>query len=347
MSTGLIYLPGMYSNTAEVIGLAKETAKHNGIYASHIRNEENNVTDAINEAIDIGKAAFIPVQISHFKISGPANWGRSSETLALIEKASAEGFDVTIDQYPYTASSTNLGVRLPDWALAGGQDSLVKRINDPVVKQQIINDMLAQLKRYKYKNYSFAVVANHSTDTSLNGKSIAEINLLKGRKPKAREEALTILDLMLAGGAQMVYHSMNEKDVQFFMKYPYNMIGADGGVATGRGMPHPRTYGTNARVLARYVREQKIISLEEAIRRMTSLAAQKFQLKDRGMIKEGMAADLVIFDEATVQDNATFEQPHQFSGGFHFVLVNGKVVIDEGKHTGVRSGKALKGSGGN
>jgi N-acyl-D-amino-acid deacylase len=347
MSTGLIYLPGMYSNTAEVIGLAKETAKHNGIYASHIRNEENNVTDAINEAIDIGKAAFIPVQISHFKISGPANWGRSSETLALIEKARAEGFDVTIDQYPYTASSTNLGVRLPDWALAGGQDSLVKRINDPVVKQQIINDMLAQLKRYKYKNYSFAVVANHSTDTSLNGKSIAEINLLKGRKPKAREEALTILDLMLAGGAQMVYHSMNEKDVQFFMKYPYNMIGADGGVATGRGMPHPRTYGTNARVLARYVREQKIISLEEAIRRMTSLAAQKFQLKDRGMIKEGMAADLVIFDEATVQDNATFEQPHQFSGGFHFVLVNGKVVIDEGKHTGVRSGKALKGSGGN
>lgn len=343
MSTGLIYLPGMYSNTAEVIGLAKETAKHNGIYASHIRNEENNVTDAINEAIDIGKAALIPVQISHFKISGPANWGRSAETLALIEKARAEGFDVTIDQYPYTASSTNLGVRLPDWALAGGQDSLVKRINDPVVKQQIVNDMLAQLKGYKFKNYSFAVVANHSADTSLNGKSIAEINLMKGRKPKAREEALTILDMMLAGGAQMVYHSMNEKDVQYFMKYPYNMIGADGGVATGKGMPHPRTYGTNARVLARYVRDQKIISLEEAVRRMTSLAAQKFQLKDRGLIKEGMAADIVIFDEATVQDNATFEQPHQFSGGFHFILVNGKVVIDEGKHTGVRSGKALKG----
>lgn len=343
MSTGLIYLPGMYSNTAEVIGLAKETAKHNGIYASHIRNEENNVTDAINEAIDIGKAAFIPVQISHFKISGPANWGRSAETLALIEKARAAGFDVTIDQYPYTASSTNLGVRLPDWALAGGQDSLVKRINDPVVKQQIINDMLAQLKRYKYKNYSFAVVANHSADTSLNGKSIVEINVLKGRKPKAREEALTILDMMLAGGAQMVYHSMNEKDVQYFMKYPYNMIGADGGVATGRGMPHPRTYGTNARVLARYVREQKIVSMEEAIRRMTSLAAQKFQLKDRGLIKEGMAADIVIFDEATVKDNATYEQPHQFSSGFHFVLVNGELVIDEGKHNGVRSGRVLKG----
>lgn len=343
MSTGLIYLPGMFSNTQEVVGLAKETAKYKGIYASHIRNEENTVIEAINEAIDIGKAAMIPVQISHFKVSGRANWGRSAETLALIEKARAEGFDVTVDQYPYTASSTNLGVRLPDWALAGGQDSLKKRINDPVLRAKIIEGMLEQIKRYKYKNYSFAVVANHAADTTLNGKSISEINQLKGRKPKAREEAETILDMMLAGGAQMVYHSMNEKDVQYFMKYPYNMIGADGGVSTGRGMPHPRTYGTNARVLARYVREQKIVSMEEAIRRMTSLAAQKFQLKDRGLIKEGMAADIVIFDEATVKDNATFEQPHQFSSGFHFVIVNGQLVIDEGKHNGTRSGKALKG----
>ena len=345
MSTGLIYLPGMFSNTAEVMGLAKETAKYKGIYASHIRNEENKVTDAITEAIDIGKAALIPVQISHFKVSGPANWGRSEQTLALIEKARLEGYDVTIDQYPYTAGSTNLGVRLPDWAMAGGQDSLKKRINDPILHQQIINDMLAQLKKYKYKNYSFAVMANHSADTSLNGKSIAAINLQKGRKAGARTEAESILDMMLAGGAQMVYHSMNEKDVQYFMKYPFNMIGADGGVATGKGMPHPRTYGTNARVLALYVREQKIISLEEAIRRMTSLAAQKFQLKDRGQIKEGMAADLVVFDEATVKDNATFEQPHQFSSGFQFVIVNGQVVIDEGKYNGVRSGSVLKGLG--
>jgi N-acyl-D-amino-acid deacylase len=343
MSTGLIYLPGMFSNTAEVVGLAKETAKHKGIYASHIRNEENTAIEAITEAIDIGKAAMIPVQISHFKVASPSNWGRSPEALALIEKARLEGYDVTIDQYPYTAASTNLGIRLPDWAIAGGADSTKKRINDPILHQQIIKDMLAQLKRYKYKNYSYAIVANHAADTTLNGKSISEINLMKGRKAGARNEAETILDLMLAGGAQMVYHMMNEKDVQYFMKYPYNMIGADGGVATGKGMPHPRTYGTNARVLARYVREQKIISLEEAIRRMTSLAAQKFQLKDRGMLKEGMAADIVMFDEATVKDNATFEQPHQFSSGFHFVIVNGQLVIDDGKHNGVRSGKVLKG----
>lgn len=343
MSTGLIYLPGMFSNTAEVVGLAKETAKYKGIYASHIRNEENTAIEAITEAIDIGKAALIPVQISHIKVASPSNWGRAPEALALIEKARLDGYDVTIDQYPYTAASTNLGIRLPDWAIAGGADSTNKRINDPVLHEQIIKGMLEQLKRYKYKNYSYAVVANHAADTTLNGKSISEINIMKGRKPTVRNEAETILDLMLAGGAQMVYHMMNEKDVQYFMKYPYNMIGADGGVATGRGMPHPRTYGTNARVLARYVREQKIISLEEAIRRMTSLAAQKFQLKDRGLIKEGMAADIVIFNEATVQDNATFEQPHQFSSGFHFVLVNGKIVIDEGRHTGMRSGKALKG----
>lgn len=345
LATGLIYLPGMYSNTDEVVGLAKSAAAYGGIYASHIRNEESKVMAAINEAINIGIQANIPVQISHFKVSHKANWGRSKETLPLIENARKNGYDVTIDQYPYTASSTNLGVRLPDWALAGGNDSLKKRINDPVIHQKIIDEMLAQLKEYKYKNYSYAVVASHRADSTYNGKSISEINKLKGRKPKAREEAETILDMMLAGGAQMVYHGMHEDDVRFFLKYPFNMIGADGGVSNGRGMPHPRTYGTNARVLGKYVREEKIISLEEAIRRMTSLAAQKFQLKDRGLLKEGYAADIVIFDENEVNDKATFENPHQFSAGFKYVLVNGQLVIENEKHNGVRSGMTLKGPG--
>lgn len=345
LSTGLIYLPGMYSSTEEVIGLARMTGHYNGLYASHIRNEENGVADAITEAINIGKEAGLPVQISHFKVNGKANWGRSRETLALVQKARANGYDVTIDQYPYTASSTNLGIRLPDWALAGGQDSLKARIQDPVQHKKIIAGMLDQLKKYQFKDYSFAVVAMHTADTSLNGKSISEINLLKGRRKKAAEEAETILDLMMAGGAQMVYHGMNEDDVRYFMKYPFNMIGADAGVSTGKGMPHPRTYGTNARVLARYVREEKIITLEEAIRRMTSLPAQKFQLKDRGLLKEGMAADIVVFDEATVSDRSTFEQPHQFSVGFRYVIVNGELVIEEGTHTGRRSGKALYGPG--
>ena len=345
LATGLIYLPGMYSNTDEVVGLAKSAAAYGGIYASHIRNEESKVVDAINEAINIGKEANIPVQISHFKVSHRANWGRSKETLPLIENARKQGYDVTIDQYPYTASSTNLGVRLPDWAMSGGNDSLKKRINDPVTHQKIIDDMLGQLKEYKYKNYSYAVVANYRPDSTYNGKSITDINKLKGRKPKAKEEAETILDMMLAGGAQMVYHGMHEDDVRYFLKYPFNMIGADGGVSNGRGMPHPRTYGTNARVLGKYVREEKIISLEEAIRRMTSLAAQKFQLKDRGLLKEGYAADIVIFNENEVIDKATFENPHQFSAGFKYVLVNGQAVIENEKHNGVKSGMTLKGPG--
>ncbi len=345
LSTGLIYLPGMYSNTTEVVGLAKVAAAFNGVYASHIRNEENNVTDAINEAIDIGKAANIPVEISHFKVSGKRNWGRSKETLALVEQARKDGYDVTIDQYPYTASSTNLGVRLPDWALGGGTDSLKARINNPEDHKRIIAGMLEQLKKYNYKNYSYAVVAYHTADTSLNGKSISEINILKGRKSKAKEEAETILDMMLAGGAQMIYHGMDEADVKYIMKYPYNMVGADAGVATGKGMPHPRGYGSNARILGKYVREEKIISLEEAIRRMTSLPAQKFQFKDRGILKEGMAADIVIFNEQEVIDLSTYENPHQFSKGFAYVMVNGKLIIENARHTGIRSGKVLYGAG--
>jgi N-acyl-D-amino-acid deacylase len=343
LSTGLIYLPGMYSNTEEVEGLAKATSRYHGVYASHIRNEENKVTQAIEEAISIGKAASIPVQISHFKVSGKANWGRSKETLQMIEDARKQGIEVTIDQYPYTASSTNLGVRLPDWALSGGTDSLKTRIQNPAVHKRIVEEMLAQLRKYKFKNYSYAVVAMHAADTSLNGKSISEINVAKGRKKKAKWEAETILDLMMAGGAQMVYHGMNEEDVRYFIRYPFNMIGADAGVSNGKGMPHPRTYGTNARVLGKYVREEKILTLEEAVRRMTSLPAQKFQLKDRGLLREGMAADIVIFDESLVQDKSTFVQPHQYSQGFHYVFVNGKPVVEKSVHTGMRSGSILYG----
>ncbi len=344
-STGLIYVPGTYCSTDEVVQLAKASAKYNGIYASHIRNEESGVLDAINEAIDIGRKANMPVEISHFKAGYKANFGKSKEMIALVEAARKEGLDVTIDQYPYTASSTNLGVRLPDWALSGGHDSIVARINNPQQHQQIIKEMLEQIKKYQQKNYSFAVVANCKADSTLNGKNISQINSSKGRRSKAKEEAETILDIMKIGGAQMVYHSMSEDDVKYIMQYPFNMIASDAGVALGNGMPHPRTYGTNARVLGKYVREQKVMNLEEAIRRMTSLPAQKFQLKDRGLLKEGMAADIVIFDENKVNDNSTFENPHQFSVGFEFVLVNGKLVIENKKHTGQRSGVILFGPG--
>jgi N-acyl-D-amino-acid deacylase len=344
LSTGLIYIPGAYAKTEEVVGLAKAAARYNGVYASHIRNEENRAAAAITEAIDIGKQANIPVQISHFKIGGRANWGKSNLILDLVQQARLDGWDVTIDQYPYTASSTNLGVRLPDWAFAGGTDSLNMRLHNAGIRAQIKKEMLEQLHTYKYKNYSYAVVASYGADSTYNGKSITDINKLMGRRSKASQEAETIMDMVEKGGAQMVYHSMNEDDVRYIMRYPFCMTGADAGVPIpGKGTPHPRGYGTNARVLGKYVRDEKIISLEEAIRRMTSLAAQKFQLKDRGLLKEGMAADIVIFNDRQVSDPATFEQPHQYSTGFQYVLVNGVLVINQGKHTGARSGTPLYG----
>lgn len=344
LSTGLIYIPGAYAETDEVIGLARTSSQYNGLYASHIRNEENKAAEAINEAINIGKQANIPVQISHFKIGGKVNWGKSSDLLRLVEDARREGWDVTIDQYPYTASSTNLGVRLPDWAFAGGNDSLLLRLRDPLIRSQIKKEMLAQLYEYKFENYSYAVVANYPAERKFNGKTITEINILLGRRADASSEAETIMDMIEKGGAQMVYHSMNEDDVRTIMRYPFAMVGADAGVrAFGVGMPHPRGYGSNARILGKYVRDEKVISLEEAIRRMTSLAAQKFNLKDRGMLREGLAADVVVFDENTVQDLSTFTEPHAYSKGFKYVLVNGQLVVEDEKHLGTRSGRSLYG----
>ena len=343
LSTGLIYLPGVYSNTEEVVGLARVASRHRGIYASHIRNEGSKVTEAINEALDIGRAAKLPVQISHFKVSAPVNWGRSKDTLAMIEAARREGLDVTIDQYPYTASSTSLSIVLPDWAREGGDVAIRGRIADTAQRTKIATQVTATARAAKRDGWGYAVIARYSADTSLNGKSIAEVNRLRGRADTLEAGAETVLDLLAQSEAQMVFHGMSEDDVRYFMTYPFNMVGADGGVQNGRGMPHPRSYGTNARVLARYVREQKIIRLEDAIRRMTSLAAQKFQLKDRGLLREGFAADIVIFDENTVTDKATFDNPHQFSEGFSTVMVNGMVTIENGKHTSARGGVALRG----
>jgi len=346
LSTGLIYIPGAYSKTGEVLRLAQVASKYNGVYASHMRNEGDSVVQAINEALHIGRAAKLPVEISHFKVSGQQNWGRSKETVALIEKARLEGIDVTIDQYPYTASSTALSTMLPDEILADGADSIRTRLQRPEVKKYVIEQMLKSLKRRKQKHFSYAVVAFHRADSTLNGKSIEEINLIKARKHKAKYEAETVIDLMLAGGAGMIFHGMSEEDVKRIMKYPYNMFASDASIRIfNQGVPHPRGYGTNARVLGKYVRDEKVLSLEEAIRRMTSLPAQKFSLSDRGLLRTGMAADIVIFNEKEVQDLSTFEKPHQYATGFQYVIVNGGLVVENGKHTGVRSGKPLYGAG--
>jgi N-acyl-D-amino-acid deacylase len=342
LSTGLIYIPGTYSSTDEVLRLAKVAARYKGVYASHMRDEGDSVVPAINEALLIGREANMPVEISHFKLSGQQNWGRSKETVAMIVKARQEGIDVTIDQYPYTASSTSISTLLPDDVLSDGRDSIKARLQRPEVRKYVTDYILAKLKKRKLKHLSYPVVAYYKADTSYNGKSIEEINLLMGRKHKAKMEAETVMDIMMDGGASAVFHGMGEEDVKRIMQYPFNMFACDASIRIyGEGMPHPRGYGTNARVLAKYVRDEKVISLEEAIRRMTSLPAQKFGLKDRGLLRQGFAADIVIFDENKVQDRATYEHPHAYSTGFEYVIVNGQLVVENGQHLGTRSGKAL------
>jgi N-acyl-D-amino-acid deacylase len=344
-STGLIYTPGTYSTTEEVVGLAKAAAKYKGVYATHMRDEGDEITKAIEEALYIGKEAKMPVEISHFKLTGQQNWGRSKETIPMIIKAREQGIDVTIDQYPYTASSTSLGTLIPDELLSDGGDSIKARLQRPEVRKYVTRYMVAKLKKRKLKHFSYPVVAYYKADTTMNGKSIEEVNLLMGRKHKAKEEAETVMDMMVKGGAGMVFHGMSENDVKRIMQYPFNMFASDASIRVfNQGAPHPRGYGTQARVLGKYVREEKIISLEEAVRRMTSLPAQKFKLMDRGLIHEGFAADIVIFDEKEVTDLSTYEKPHAYSAGFRFVLVNGVPVVEEGKHNGNRSGKTLSSS---
>jgi N-acyl-D-amino-acid deacylase len=343
LSTGLIYIPGTYTKTPEIVDLAKIAAKYNGLYASHMRDEGDSITYAINEALMIGREAKLPVEISHFKLSGQQNWGRSRETVPMIEAARKEGIEVTIDQYPYTASSTSISTLIPDEILADGQDSIRARLSRPEIKKYVIKSMIARLKKRKLKHFSYAVVAYFAPDTSYNGKSIEQINLMKGRRHKAKYEAETVIDIMMNGGASAVFHGMSENDVKRIMQYPFNMFASDATIRImGAGMPHPRGYGTNARVLAKYVRDEHVLSLEEAIRRMTSLPAQKFQLKDRGLLRSGYAADIVIFDEKEVQDMSTYDKPHAYSKGFHFVIVNGVLTVDNETHTGARAGIALR-----
>lgn len=345
-STGLIYVPGTYSKTSEVIGLAKAAAVHNGVYASHIRDEGDHVTEAIEEAVNIGRVNRMPVEISHFKVTYKPNWGRSSSTVEQVERARREGVDVTIDQYPYVASSTTLNTLLPTWAFSGGSDSLQYRLSDPKIRKEIKMQMLKTLKRKKEKNYSYAVVARYPYDTLMNGKNLTQVNVALGKKSNAGNEAETIMDMVAKGSAQMVYFSMSEPDLQSIMRYPFNMFASDAGIIRyGSGVPHPRGYGTNARVLGRYVRELKVLRLEEAIRRMTSLPAQKFRIADRGLLKPGMAADIVIFDEHKVGDASTFEKPHSYSIGFHYVIVNGELAIENDQITASRNGTVLRGPG--
>lgn len=346
LSTGLIYVPGTYAKTDEITNLARITAHYSGIYATHMRSEGERVADAIRESIQIGEQAGLPVEISHFKISSKKLWGQTPMTLGLVREARARGVMVTVDQYAYTASSTSLDSRLPAWLRAGGLDEARKRLADQATRERVINEMKEGLKHSGFKDFSYAMVASYQPDRSFNGKSIAEITKQVRGKKDITNQIEQILAMYEAGGAGMVYHGMDEDDVQRIMREPFTMIASDSGVRQqDESVPHPRGYGNNVRVLGHYVRELQIISLEDAIRKMTSLPAQTFGFRDRGMVREGFAADLTIFDDKTVADRATFEKPHQYPVGISFVIVNGELVFSDERMTGERPGMALRGLG--
>ncbi|HEY8559875.1 MAG TPA: D-aminoacylase [Pyrinomonadaceae bacterium] len=346
LSTGLIYVPGTFAKTEEVIELAKVASRFGGVYASHIRDEGTDVVKSIEEAIDIGEQANMPVEISHFKISSKKLWGSSPTTIGLVEAARKRGLTVTVDQYAYTASSTSLDARMPSWAIAGGRAEGKKRLADKETRAKIVKQMKEGLKEKGFKDYGFAYVAGYAPNPEYNGKNIPEITELAKKSKKLDAQIEQIFEMYEKGGAGMVYRVMSEDDVQNIMRQPFTMIASDSSVRVfGEGMPHPRGYGNNTRVLAKYVREMKLITLEDAVRKMTSLPAQTFNLPNRGLIKEGFAADLVVFDENTIVDKSTFENPHQYSEGFAQVLVNGEIVFESAKMTGKLPGQPVFGSG--
>lgn len=346
LSTGLIYVPGTYARTDEIVDLAKVVARFGGVYASHMRDEGNLVTESIKEALTIGEKAQIPVNVSHFKVSSKRRWGASRTTCKMVADARARGQQVTVDQYVYTASSTSLDTLLPSWALEGGREAAITRLKDSGIRAKIGREMLQSLRASGFRDFSYAVVSRFVGDPSFEGKNIAEITRLVRGAASIPLQIEQILAIYEAGSASMVYHKMAELDVERIVRQPFTMIASDSGILRmGRGVPHPRGYGNNARVLAQYVRDKKLLSLEDAIRKMTSLPAATFRLWDRGLIRPGMAADVVIFDPAKVRDRATFDKPHQYAEGFMYIVVNGKPVIDRGVHDGSTPGHRLYGPG--
>ena len=343
LSTGLIYVPGAFAKTEEIIELAKVASAHGGIYASHMRAETLKIFSALDELIRIAREAKIRAEVSHLKLSGPSAWGKAAEVIAVLDKARADGLSITHDDYAYTASSTGLGQLIPDAAREGTREDYLARIADPAKKAAIIQEMNASRERQGRKDYAYAVIARFRADSRLNGKSIPEAAKIVRGADSLADQIELILDIEARGGGSAIFHGMNEADLRAFMSHPLTMIASDGGPRRfGEDVPHPRSYGNNARVLGRYVRDEKLLALEDAIRKMTSLPAATFQLKDRGIIKAGACADLVIFDPAKVADPSTFDDPHHYAEGFTAVLVNGGVVLRDGRLTGTRSGGPLK-----
>jgi N-acyl-D-amino-acid deacylase len=346
LSTGLFYVPGTFSTTEEVVELARVAARFGGIHISHMREETAGVVESVRETIAIGERGGLPTQITHHKVIGAANWGLSRETLRLVDEARARGIDVTIDLYPYTASSTNIMAALfPAWAQEGGREQVLARLADPETRARVKTEVVRILREERGGGDPANVVfARCEWDPSLDGLDLGEATRLRGFDPTLEDAAETTLWIVEQGNCSGIFHAISEEDLERILRHPATMIASDGEVAVfGRAAPHPRGYGTFPRVLGRYVRERRAITLEEAIRKMTSYPAQRMSIMDRGVLRPGMKADVVVFDPERVRDMATFERPHQYAEGIPFVIVNGEVVVDEAATTDARPGRVLRG----
>lgn len=348
MSTGLIYTPGSYAETGEIIELCKTVAEYRGIYTSHIRGEERTLKKAVGEAIEIGETAGVPVEISHHKASGERAWGEVKNTLKMIESARNRGVDVTCDVYPYVATSFELSAMLPPWAHADEYGVVVERLKDVEQRRKMRRDMKRGLAKWstplKQTNWDKIMIASSPKNPKFEGKMIETIAKEKGADPFDLVFNLLVEENL---GVRVIRFSINENDLQTVLKYPNSMIGSDGSSLApygplGKGKPHPRNYGTFPRVLGRYVRQTHTLTLQDAIRKMTSLPAQKLKLRDRGLIREGSWADMVIFNAKEISDRATFAKPHQYPKGIEYVIVNGNIVVEHGKHEGILPGKVLR-----
>ena len=351
-SSGLIYLPGEYADTEEFGELCKTVAACGGIYTTHIRNENEGMFEALEEALAVGKAAKIPVHISHIKLNSPQVWGRADEVLARIQRANDEGNETTFDVYPYTAGFTSLSSTLPPWVFEGGVGNMMARLQEPAARERIIADMKAGSpgrKLYSLENdiWDKIVIATVMRDESrqLEGMSIQAIAEARGYDDPYK----LVLDLLVeeGGRALIVHHTMCEADLQKFLCHPASIVISDGmGLATegilSGGKPHPRNFGSRARVFARYVKELGLLSYEEAVKKMTYLPASRLGLQERGQLAEGFYADVVVINPETVQDRATYDEPKQYSAGFDQVIVNGRLVLDEGRQLEAYPGKVVR-----
>jgi N-acyl-D-amino-acid deacylase len=345
LSTGLFYVPGTFTPTEEVIELARVAGEMGGIHVSHMREEAGKVLDSVRETIAIGEKGGLPTQVTHHKIIGVPNWGKSAQTLKLIDEARARGVDATIDQYPYTASSTGLQALLPAWALEGGGARMRERLADKELRAKIKAQLVLNLRYDRGggdpKN---VLMARCSFDPELAGHNLDQLTRGAGRAVTFDTAAETALELIQKGGCSAIFHAIDEDDVARILKHPATMVASDGEVTIfGKDSPHPRSYGTFARVLGRYVREQKLLTLEEAVRKMSAMPAARIGLPDRGLLRPGMKADIAVFDPARVADTATFERPHSYAVGVLLVAVNGEVVFEDGKMKGARPGRVLLG----